>query len=147
VGETYLYEIELSDLGPTDELQLELTEGPDGMLLEALEGNHWVLKWAVPADHEGGTTDVALRATDGHFTDEGWVPDGGEVWQRFRIQVTGDLDPMFEMDAYIPEPDATPSLDNYGGEEVSCDATGANHFEFIFFGFVFLGLLRRRRRL
>ena len=146
-GETYLYEVELSDRGPTDELRLELVEGPEGMVLEALDGNHWMVKWTVAEDHEGGTADVSLRATDGHTTAEGWVPDGAEVWQRYSVRVTGDLDPVFEMDAFIPAPDAAPSLSSYSGDDLSCAANSTgNEVEFVLLGLVFAAVFGRRRR-
>ena len=160
-GRNYTYEIDVSDLGPTDEVRVKLTDGPDGMSIDEIEPGRWRLSWDVPLERSGDTVRVALEATDGHTAENGdWQPDGGEAAQRYQLRVTGNLEGGGignggGVDAGVPQADAGvdagddfTNLDQFSGGSCNCDATeGFDPTQMALVAMVLIGgVLRRRRR-
>ena len=149
-GDSYHYAVEISDLGATDEIELELTEAPDGMTLERVEDREFKITWTVPADLSGEVV-VELRATDGHREGGIWIPDGGRATQRYIIRISGDIDPVFEPDGGIPgngEADGGVDLDNFSGTSgCACDTSDGSPAGALIalLGLIGLGATRRRR--
>ncbi|MBV70676.1 MAG: hypothetical protein CMH52_04935 [Myxococcales bacterium] len=142
-GETYFYTVEISDQGPQDEVQLELTGGPEEMDLVPLGGRKWQLSWDVPRLMDG-SVEVELTATDGRTVDGVWRPDGGVTVQRYRLSIT----PMIIPDAAPPEPDAyIPSFRDIQGDKLGCTAGQGNQVPLSVFALVLMvGLIRLKRR-
>ena len=154
-GEDYTYLIELTDPGARDEIDLQLTDAPEGMTLERLAARRFRVDWSVPPELSGEVT-VELRARDGQTDANGnWTSDGGQTTQRYLIRISGDIDPTYAADTGIPGNgapdgglDGGVDLDNYTGTSgCACDAgdgspTGAL---LALLGLLGLGYTRRRR--
>ncbi|MEE2758175.1 MAG: PKD domain-containing protein [Myxococcota bacterium] len=142
-GETYFYTVEISDQGPQDEVQLELTGGPEEMDLVPLGGRKWQLSWDVPRLMDG-SVEVELTASDGRTVDGVWRPDGGVTVQRYRLSIA----PMIIPDAAPPEPDAyIPSFREIQGDKLGCiSGQGDNAPLSIFALLIIMGFIRLKRR-
>ncbi|MCA9545374.1 MAG: hypothetical protein KC613_13310, partial [Myxococcales bacterium] len=147
-GELYQYLVRLEDQGPTDEIRLVLTRGPEGMVVGRGENpGEWLVGWEVPVDFDQATVEVELRATDGHTIDGEWESDEGEAVQNFEVQVRGvrEAEPT---PSDMGVDGGTPAFDEYTGSNCSCDVADDNGPDgtFLFLmGFGLLALRRRRR--
>ncbi len=142
-GRAYAYDIEVVDPGETDLIQLELVQGPPGMLLAEEGRGEFRLTWDVPPD-EVGDVEVELLASDGHKIDGEWVPDGARTTQRYLIRISGDIDPVFVGDM---GPDAAPpGLDDFTGSGCACDAADGSPAGLLWSLLALVGLIGLRRR-
>lgn len=171
-GETYVYEVRLSDAGVTDALKLELGEGaPGGMeIIQGSSDRIWNLVWEVPVTQPEGPIRITLIATDGHYVSESagmplWAVDGGRTEQRYWLSIriggvssTGSGEgaggesgsPEIVGDGVpVPSDDYQPSSDQTfaggGYESASCEQTKRTPFV-IWAVLICLSLGLRRRR-
>lgn len=92
LGETWRFEFLVKDPGYTDEVQVALADGPEGMRLEQGDKDcAWALIWDAPDAGEGTSVSVTLRAWDGKTDEAGdWIDEGGEAELAFELVLVGE---------------------------------------------------------
>ncbi len=155
IAAPYRFEFLVKDTGYTDQIRVELAEGPPEMRLTKGDKDcAWVLRWDAPPNGDGGPVSVVLRAWDGAIDESGdWIDDGGEQLMAFEIELVAELSEVdgggMGTGSGDGGVDTGPASGAFTGSSASCDCdlsgSSGSGFPFLLGLLALVGLGRRRR--